>query len=162
MDKYASLIQIARTYLFVQDDGKFGGRWPSFFNKSIAGILDVPWCASYVGSCILENKERNGFLPQVALNAGVLNFWSENQVALKKLPQPGFVVCWRLSNTNEGHMGIVTGVHGQSISTIEGDTSPDKNEIDRTGHCVAEKIRPIGPLGSFELLGFIDPYWRRL
>ncbi len=76
------------------------------------------------------------------------------------LPQVGDVVVWQsLKNSINGHTGIISAIDSKEITTIEGNTSAQKNS--REGDLVATKIRPANKiqinatLGDLKLIGFI-------
>lgn len=110
------------------------------YAKELGHTNGLAWCATFVTWCFTKaaNGDKNKAKEVLcgANTAGCAN----NQAAFKKAgrldmkPQAGDVVFFM---NNSSHTGLVVAVDGDKITTIEGNTSPDK--FNRDGGKVAEK-----------------------
>lgn len=132
------------------------------FREAIDGIdSGEPWCAGFVGYCLNKVKEMFCVKSSLNISEGCLDIWNKNIDHQGNDPKVGFLVVWKLSGTSHGHIGIIEEITSPTtFKTIEGNTSPtpETPEQERNGNGVFEKHRHIGDMGSFKLLGFLDPY----
>ncbi|WP_062065248.1 peptidoglycan-binding protein [Cellvibrio sp. OA-2007] len=112
----------------------------------VNGVTDgYPWCAAFVSFCVQKLLNYSPFFPTIippreASVSRFLNIWAKNNNCLIFpasstifTPQKGDIVVFTFS-----HIGIVEGVNGRMITTIEGNTNDAGS---REGSVVARKIR---------------------
>ena len=106
-----------------------------YYGKSVSGAA-YPWCAAFVSWCF---KSAQGLCPKTASCLTMLQ-WFEGKGQTVKDPKPGDIVFFKYStNTRRtNHVGIVIGVEGKIIRTIEGNTSVSSND---NGGSVMERMR---------------------
>ena len=94
-----------------------------------------PWCASFVSWCF----KGTGLVPKTASCLNMLE-WFERRGQIVKEPKPGDIVFFHYSTNarRTNHVGIVVGVDGKIIKTIEGNTSVSSND---NGGCVMSRSR---------------------
>ena len=94
-----------------------------------------PWCASFVSWCF----KGTGLVPKTASCLNMLE-WFERRGQIVKEPKPGDIVFFHYSTNarRTNHVGIVAGVDGKIIKTIEGNTSVSSND---NGGCVMARSR---------------------
>ena len=157
MKAHNDLALIARSYLFVKESGVNMGRWVDFFNRAVNSTTGHAWCAAFVSSCVLENKERARQNYTLVLSEHVRTLYNSNKLKSSKLPSVGTIMCLGAIGSTSGHCGLVVQVNADgSWDAIEGNTS-DGTGVNRDGDGVYLRRRRL-PLKGFELLGFIDPY----
>jgi hypothetical protein len=94
-----------------------------------------PWCACFVYWCFDQAAAALGLKNPVVRTAGVLEHWNEAAdlgdvrrlanaecIAEPQLVQPGMIFVILLSSGN-GHTGLVEGVRGMLLTTLEGNTN---------------------------------------
>lgn len=131
------------------------------FQKAVDGKAQgEPWCACFVQFCVKEVQMRLGATVVMASSEHCMTIWTRTSgVHRYRSPKAGFVVIWNYEGTANGHIGIVTRVIDEfTIETIEGNTSPDDNTIEREGDGVYRKIRTTKTIGKMKLVGFIAPF----
>ena len=106
-----------------------------YYGKSVSGAA-YPWCAAFVSWCF---KSAQGLCPKTASCLTMLQ-WFEGKGQTVTDPRPGDIVFFKYStNTRRtNHVGIVIGVEGKIIRTIEGNTSVSSND---NGGSVMERMR---------------------
>lgn len=94
-----------------------------------------PWCASFVSWCF----KGTGLVPKTASCLNMLE-WFERRGQIVKEPKPGDIVFFKYPTNSRrtNHVGIVIGVDGKIIITVEGNTSVSSND---NGGCVMERRR---------------------
>jgi len=94
-----------------------------FYGHEVSGA-SYPWCAVFVSWLF----DGTGLLPRTASCAQMLE-WFEANSQIVKTPQAGDIVFFRYSTNNRrtNHVGIVVDVKGNTLTTIEGNTSKDSN-----------------------------------
>ncbi len=135
----AEVINLARAQVGVMEDPLGSNRGPMVdeFLKRV-GLNPVghhyAWCAAFVYWCFDEAAVKTGKSNPAPKSAGVLETWqmagqakhlryTPNQAAnAPELIKPGFVFFLDTGQGN-GHMGIVAGVAGTKLTTIEGNTT---------------------------------------
>ena len=90
-----------------------------FYGHSVSGT-SYPWCATFI--CWLF--KGTGLVPKTASCANMLEYFEVNNQIVKK-PIPGDLVFFKYSTNNRrtNHVGLVIAVNGDTITTIEGNTS---------------------------------------
>ena len=104
-----------------------------------------PWCGSFVMWCANEVGLK---IPNCVLtSAGAAAFMKKNQweKAEEAIPLPGDLVFFDFPNDGVdriSHIGIVVKDNGDgTVTTIEGNTAPDKKGDQRNGGQVCLKVR---------------------
>lgn len=105
------------------------------YGRCVSGP-EYPWCAAFVSWCF---KNDQNLCPKTASCLNMLQ-WFEGKGQVVKDPNPGDIVFFKYStNTRRtNHVGIVIGVGGKIIRTIEGNTSVSSND---NGGSVMERMR---------------------
>lgn len=120
-----------------------------------------PWCAMFVSWCF----DQAGF-PQPASTSKGFAFTPAGAAWYKKMdswgtePQPGAVVFFKFAGgpNRIHHVGLVAGVHGGVIETIEGNTSSGKSGSQRDGGGVFRRRRSSGIVGyGYPIFGGEQP-----
>ena len=106
-----------------------------YYGKSVSGAA-YPWCAAFVSWCF---KSAQGLCPKTASCLTMLQ-WFEGKGQTVTDPRPGDIVFFHYSTNarRTNHVGIVIGVEGKIIRTIEGNTSVTSND---NGGSVMERMR---------------------
>ena len=106
-----------------------------YYGKSVSGAA-YPWCAAFVSWCF---KSAQGLCPKTASCLTMLQ-WFEARGQIVTDPSPGDIVFFHyLTNARRtNHVGIVIGVEGKIIRTVEGNTSVTSND---NGGSVMERMR---------------------
>lgn len=131
------------------------------FQKAVDGkAVGEPWCACFVQFCVKEVTSRLQPTVVMASSEHCMTIWTRTSgVHRYKSPRPGYIVIWNYEGTANGHIGIVTRVIDEfTIETIEGNTAPSDNTIEREGDGVYRKIRSTKQIGKMRLVGFIAPF----
>lgn len=106
------------------------------------GHVALPWCAAWVALMGRLALGRQWPVPQTA-SVNELVIWGTKNGAFRipGQPRPGDVFCLFYPSLERwGHTGIVTAVDGETIHTIEGNTTLDGS---REGWGVFERPRKI-------------------
>ena len=95
-----------------------------FYGHEVSGA-SYPWCAVFVSWLF----DGTGICPKTASCAQMHEYF-ENNGQVVKTPQVGDIVFFRYSTNNRrtNHVGIVVDVKGNTLTTIEGNTSKDSND----------------------------------
>lgn len=106
-----------------------------YYGRSVSGSA-YPWCMAFVQWCF----DRAGMrLPcKTASCSALLNWYKQNLPASVKTsaPHAGDIVIY-----NFGHTGIVESVSGNTITAIEGNTSPGTSGSQSNGGMVCRRTR---------------------
>ena len=158
---HAKLAEIAGLYLGVKETGNnLAGSSKTLLdifkadNLAPNGRTDgYPWCAAFVSFCVQQLQRQSYFFdglnpPREASVSRFLNSWAKssgcvifqnNNAALT--PRAGDIVVFTFS-----HIGIVEGVSGGVVTTIEGNTNSAGS---REGNIVARKKRTPSLIRSY-------------
>ena len=106
-----------------------------FYGKPVAGA-SYPWCCAFISWLFKENRD----LCKRTASCQDLLGWFEKQGQIVKDPQAGDIVFFKYSTNNRrtNHVGLVVGVNGKQISTVEGNTSLTSND---NGGAVMQRLR---------------------
>lgn len=101
------------------------------------GLDGQPWCMMFVQWCF---NEAGAPLPYKTASCSALERWyrANKPDAVHTTPEPGDIVIYSF-----GHTGIVESVQGDSITAIEGNTSPDYNGSQNNGGGVYRRVRKV-------------------
>lgn len=133
-------------------DSKTGGGSRNFtkYARDVGHANGQPWCATFVVWVFQQAAGGDKGLASNTLFGATTAGCAENASRFKKAgkwlapsqtPKPGDVIFYKKS-----HIGVVVGVNGTTVYTIEGNTSGD-NAIERNGGQVALKQRTVGDGG---------------
>lgn len=106
-----------------------------YYNKEVSGAA-YPWCAAFISWLFKEDRDM---CPRTASCAEMLA-WFEKRGQVVKSPQAGDIVFFKYSTNSRrtNHVGLVVGVQGNNISTIEGNTSISSDD---NGGAVMKRMR---------------------
>jgi len=96
-----------------------------FYGHEVSGA-SYPWCAVFISWLF---KDNDNLCPKTASCVNMLE-WFEKKNQIVKNPQAGDIVFFHY-NTNQrktNHVGLVISVNGDTITTIEGNTSQTSND----------------------------------
>lgn len=130
----ADLIGVAKTQLGYIELDSSGNPIPSSSDGGYTkygasfGEPNGAWCAYFISWCASQAGIPSSILPRLG-NCGTLTNWYKNRSiyytrASGYIPKPGDMVFFNWSGgTSAQHIGIVTGVSGDNLYTIEGNTA---------------------------------------
>lgn len=95
-----------------------------YYGHEVSGAA-YPWCAVFISWLF----DGTGLVKKTASCADMLE-WFEAHSQIVKNPIPGDIVFFRYSTNSRrtNHVGLVVDVKGNTITTIEGNTSKDSND----------------------------------
>lgn len=139
------------------------GKMVLLFSDTIGPADSIPWCMAFVQSMIAYAEEKTGKVSPVSATEHCMTCWRETPKTsrVKFFPAPGAVIIWKRDGSDSGHTGIVLSATQKSFVAVEGNTGGglDENaESIREGDGVYKTRRPMGDIGSLELIGFIKPF----
>lgn len=120
------------------------------YARDVGHANGQPWCATFVVWVFEQAAGGDKGLASNTLFGATTAGCAANVSKFKKAgkwlepsqtPKPGDVIFYKKS-----HTGVVVGVNGTTVYTIEGNTSPD-NKIERDGGAVSLKTRTVGATG---------------
>lgn len=158
-DQIDDLIAVARTQVGYTQDSNGGTKYGAWYGK---GTTNVAWCAMFVSWCADQAGISTSIIPKHAdCDAGMKWFKSQglwyNSACFggSYTPQPGDIVYYSTthSQTDATHVGIVTGVSGNYLQTIEGNTSADN----KTYKVIERTKNANRTLNSTYILGYGTP-----
>lgn len=96
-----------------------------FYGKPVSGA-SFPWCCAFVAWLFKEDQK----LCKKTASCLDLMEWFEAHNQIVKTPMAGDIVFFKFSTNNRrtNHVGIVYEVNGNTITTIEGNTSQTSND----------------------------------
>jgi hypothetical protein len=161
------LLNLASVYVGVKESGPNRGELVEEFQKAVDGVAQgEPWCAAFVCWLIKRVEDIYSIKSQFAFSEAVWEIWKRNKAKKVILvPKPGCFVCF--ARPGGGHIEVVEKVERSVpmkgafvLHTIGGNTSSGEAGSQADGDGVYRRTRVIidGKLGSFSLLGFIDPW----
>jgi len=129
----ATLLIIARTQIGVKETPPGSNRGPRVeeYLKSVHLGPGYAWCAAFVYWCFEQASASLNRVNPLPRTAGCLDHWnksnglkitSQNAIADPSLIEPGDIFIIR-GHGIKGHTGIVVGICGEFIHTIEGNTN---------------------------------------
>jgi hypothetical protein len=162
LNPYNLIVHIAEQYLGIEELDGNRGEMIDHWNRLSGVPLGSPWCASFAMFCVNGTSEQLSIESPLYKSAHVLSVYNQSRACWAPNPEKGFLVCWQMSDTTSGHIGIITEVMDRhTIKTIEGNTTSEKS-VNREGRFVAANTRNLGAVGKLKLKGFLDPWrsWR--
>lgn len=116
----------------------------AYYGKQVSGSA-YPWCATFLWWVFQEAQERMAFFGGGrTASCGTLLRWYREQGLTVPVAQtqPGDIVILNFSGTKDTqHCGYVIERAGNTIKTVEGNTSPGEEGSQSNGGCVAKKTR---------------------
>lgn len=106
-----------------------------FYGKAVSGSA-YPWCCAFIAWLFKDNQ---ALCKRTASCVNLLS-WFEANGQVVKTPQSGDIVFFKYARNNSrtNHVGLVVGIKGKDISTIEGNTSITSND---NGGSVMNRVR---------------------
>jgi len=162
MSIHERLVEYANYYVGVHEaTGHNDGVNVEEFQKAVDGKASgESWCMAYVAFCIkaVANEPDVPLVPSIYFSEHCMTVWNKSpKEAHSDEPKKGFVVIWNHEGTSNGHTGIITDVDGDTLYTIEGNTS-DSSHVEANGDGVYLKKRNKYKTGNMKVVGFIDPF----
>lgn len=153
------LLDVARSYVGVREQGTNRGREVEMFQRAIGGADGEPWCMSFAQFCLQKAGAETKVDPKVFRSEHCLTVWNKSPKSQQlSKPEPGSLVIWRHGNSSSGHVGIVEKVHADgTFTTIEGNTSSGSG-VNREGDGVYRRKRDMNGAGSMRVVGFLKPF----
>lgn len=140
------LIEICEGEIGVSEP-KGDDKYIKYYNEtgSMSFGMNVAWCAIFVTWCKAKAGIDKSVIPHFA-SCDLGKNWFEKRGLYKKsrayggnyVPKRGDIIFFssKYSQNDSTHVGIVTSVSGNAVSTIEGNTS---NKVGRRSYSVASK-----------------------
>lgn len=106
-----------------------------YYGKAVSGSA-YPWCCAFVSWLF---RDHQNISKKSASCINLLSWFEKNGQIVTK-PQAGDVVFFKFprNNTRTNHVGIVVGIEGNKIHTIEGNTSVTSDD---NGGSVMQRVR---------------------
>lgn len=120
----SQVVDVAKLFVgWVREStGKNDGPWVEAIQRTTGNTKGSPWCASFVNFVLdIAFRDMNP-LPCTASCDVLLQFATAHKL-LTTTPEPGDVFLVMNTPTDATHTGIVSGIAGDTISTIEGNTN---------------------------------------
>ena len=150
MSQRERIIQIAASQIGYKETGDDWTKYGAWY-----GMNGNPWCAMFVSWCAAQAQIPQNIIPKMAYVPYIIT-WFKSRGRYKPLgsytPRKGDIVFFGDSD----HVGLVQGVSGNNVITIEGNTSNNGNVS--SGEGVYRRIRPMGS-GSW-IMGFGIPNYQ--
>lgn len=158
LDLNARMLDIARFHIGVLEDGTNRGRWIEEFQRAVNGRAEgEPWCMAFAWYCAKRVIDVHGGNPLLYPSESCLQVWERSPQG-QRVPRariaPGDWAIWQHGSTRAGHVGIVSELSLNHMSTVEGNTAEGSGVI-REGDGVYLRARPLGDVGNMKLLGFL-------
>lgn len=150
MNQRDRIIKIAASQIGYKETGDDWTKYGAWY-----GMNGNPWCAMFVSWCANQAQIPQGIIPKLAYVPYIVNFFLQRgryKARGSYTPRKGDIVFFGDSD----HVGLVEGVSGNNVITIEGNTSSGGNVSDGEG--VYRRVRPLGS-GSW-VMGFGIPNYQ--
>jgi hypothetical protein len=152
-DPKQALLESAKSYLHVREQGNNRGTEVEKIQRSAGGKPGDAWCMEFVQHVVKDIETKTGARSNIKRSNRCRDVWEqtpkENRLSR---PEPGSLVIWK------NHVGIIESVSpdGKSFKTIEGNTTNPNNKNEQG---VFEKDRKLGELEPGNpLLGFVKVF----
>lgn len=138
------VINIAKKYVGVCEDPPNSNKVvfnTKFYGREVSGA-NYPWCCAFIW-CIFNEAGIN--IKRTASCMMLGDWFKEEGKYHKDNPQVGDIVFFKFSGSSRwtNHVGLVIEVNGNTLTTIEGNTSSDNKGSQNNGGMVAIRIRKI-------------------
>lgn len=136
-------LMLAAARVGERETNRNSSTWVDLFLRAVGLAPGYAWCASFVYWCLTESGWPAESLPEKRRAAGVITWsrWAEERGLIVSEPRRGDLMFWLNRDGRTGHIGFITAVHGDVLSTIEGNTD---GEGSREGDGVYRKTRLLG------------------
>ena len=138
------VINIAKKYVGVCEDPPNSNKVvfnTKFYGREVSGA-NYPWCCAFIWYI---HKEAGVDIKKTA-SCAELGTWFKNNGKFKTSdPKVGDIVFFKFSGSSRwtNHVGLVIEVNGNTLTTIEGNTSSDNKGSQSNGGMVAIRSRKI-------------------
>lgn len=138
------VINIAKKYVGVCEDPPNSNKVvfnTKFYGREVSGA-NYPWCCAFIW-CIFNEAGIN--IKRTA-SCMMLGDWFKQEGKYRKdNPQVGDIVFFKFPGSSRwtNHVGLVIEVNGNTLTTIEGNTSSDNKGSQNNGGMVAIRTRKI-------------------
>ena len=138
------VINIAKKYVGVCEDPPNSNKVvfnTKFYGREVSGA-NYPWCCAFIW-CIFN---ESGIDIKRTASCMMLGDWFKQEGKYHKdNPQVGDIVFFKFSGSSRwtNHVGLVIEVNGNTLTTIEGNTSSDNKGSQNNGGMVAIRTRKI-------------------
>ena len=138
------VINIAKKYVGVCEDPPNSNKVvfnTKFYGREVSGA-NYPWCCAFIW-CIFNEAGIN--IKRTASCMMLGDWFKQEGKYHKDNPQVGDIVFFKFSGSSRwtNHVGIVIEVNGNTLTTIEGNTSSDNKGSQNNGGMVAIRTRKI-------------------
>jgi len=157
VDMIAELLKYAQSFEGVREEGANNRGKQIDAWEAEMGMKGDAWCMMYVQAMIKEMSKRHGKKSRVFRSAHCMTVWAKTPTDLRRTkPQAGDIVIWNHVGTQNGHTGLVIKqLSDTTFLTIEGNTGPDDNKVERNGDGVYVKRRSMAKTGDMKVVGFL-------
>ena len=138
------VINIAKKYVGVCEDPPNSNKVvfnTKFYGREVSGA-NYPWCCAFIW-CIFNEAGIN--IKRTASCMMLGDWFKQEGKYHKNNPQVGDIVFFKFSGSSRwtNHVGLVIEVNGNTLTTIEGNTSSDNKGSQNNGGMVAIRTRKI-------------------
>lgn len=138
------VINIAKKYVGVCEDPPNSNKVvfnTKFYGREVSGV-NYPWCCAFIW-CIFNEAGIN--IKRTASCMMLGDWFKQEEKYHKDNPQVGDIVFFKFSGSSRwtNHVGLVIEVNGNTLTTIEGNTSSDNKGSQNNGGMVAIRTRKI-------------------
>lgn len=127
MDQRRKIIEIAQSQINYHEGANNATKYGAWY-----GMDNQPWCAMFISWCAAQAGIPEKIIPKLAYVPYIVDFFkAQKRYRSKKLywPSPGDIVFFG----DASHVGLVESVSGNTIVTIEGNTSRTGNSSNGDG-----------------------------
>ena len=137
MDQRHKIIEIAQRQIGYKEGPNNANKYGAWY-----GMDNQPWCAMFVCWCAMQAGVSDSIIPKMAYVPNIVDWYkAKGLYRNKKLysPRTGDIVFFG----NSSHVGLVESVSGNTVVTIEGNTSehgdnPNGDGVYRRYHGIAD------------------------
>ena len=138
------VINIAKKYVGVCEDPPNSNKVvfnTKFYGREVSGA-NYPWCCAFIW-CVFNEAGIN--IKRTASCMMLGDWFKQEGKYHKDNPQVGDIVFFKFSGSSRwtNHVGLVIEVNGNTLTTIEGNTSSDNKGSQNNGGMVAIRTRKI-------------------
>lgn len=127
MDQKRKIIEIAQSQINYREGPNNATKYGAWY-----GMDNQPWCAMFISWCAAQAGISEKIIPKLAYVPYMVDFFkAQKRYRSKKLywPSPGDIIFFG----DASHVGLVESVSGNTIVTIEGNTSRTGNSSNGDG-----------------------------
>ena len=138
------VINIAKKYVGVCEDPPNSNKVvfnTKFYGREVSGV-NYPWCCAFIW-CVFNEAGIN--IKRTASCMMLGDWFKQEGKYHKDNPQVGDIVFFKFPGSSRwtNHVGLVIEVNGNTLTTIEGNTSSDNKGSQNNGGMVAIRTRKI-------------------